>query len=161
MAEGRIKELIDKYEEVRERKERLAKEKSEAEKDFKAAQDELAVAISDADMSAVQDGEYSYSPNVKRRYNFKSAAALAELGIDKLELFKADDRLKDLVQETISASAMNSTLAELANTEDGIPDEVMEALNIYDEITISRTSTDATGKKKVKDALKKRRGENV
>ena len=54
MAEGRIKELIDKYEEVRERKERLAKEKSEAEKDFKAAQDELAVAISDADMSAVQ-----------------------------------------------------------------------------------------------------------
>ena len=83
------------------------------------------------------------------------------MGIDKLELFKADDRLKDLVQETISASAMNSTLAELANTEDGIPDEVMEALNIYDEITISRTSTDSTGRKKVKDALKKRRGENV
>ena len=83
------------------------------------------------------------------------------MGIDKLELFKGDDRLRDLLQETISASAMNSTLAELANTEDGIPDEVMEALNIYDEITISRTSTDTIGKKRVKEVIKARRNRNV
>lgn len=161
MAVGKIKELIDKYEEARELKERLSKEKTEAEKEFKAAQDELAVAISDEDLSEVQDGEFSYAPSVKRRYNFKSAKDLDELGIDKFAIFKSDDRLKDLVTETISAAAMNSTLGELADTEDGIPDEVMEALNIYDEISISRTKKDTTGKNKVKDAIKKRRGENV
>lgn len=161
MAEGRIKDLIDQYEEIRERKERLSKESAEAGKEFKSIQNELAMAISDADMASVQDGDYSYSPKVKRRYNFKSPEVLAELGIDKLELFKGDDRLRDLLQETISASAMNSTLAELANTEDGIPDEVMEALNIYDEITISRTSTDTIGKKRVKEVIKARRNRNV
>ena len=161
MAEGRIRELILKYEEIRALKERLTKEKSETEKEFKDIQYELATAISDADMSAVQDGEYSYSPNVKRRYNFKSAVDLAELGIDKLELFRSDDRLVDLIQETISASSMNSALAELANTGDGIPDEVLAAVNIYDEITISRTRTDTSGKKKVKEALMKRREGNV
>ncbi len=161
MAEGRIRELIQKYEELRTKKELLTKEKSETEKEFKDIQYELATAISDADMSTVQYGEYSYSPNVKRRYNFKSAADLAELGIDKLELFRSDDRLVDLIQETISASSMNSALAELANTEDGIPDEVLAAVNIYDEITISRTRTDTSGKKKVKEALMKRREGNV
>ena len=70
MAEGRIKDLIDQYEEIRERKERLSKESAEAGKEFKSIQNELAMAISDADMASVQDGDYSYSPKVKRRYNF-------------------------------------------------------------------------------------------
>lgn len=161
MAVGKIKELIDKYEAARELKERLSKEKTEAEKEFKAVQDELAVAISDEDLAEVQDGEFSYAPSVKRRHNFKSATDLEELGIDKFELFKSDDRLKDLVTETISASAMNSTLGELANTEEGIPDDVMAALNIYDEISISRTKKDTTVKDRVKDAIRKRRKGNV
>ncbi|MCD8366118.1 MAG: hypothetical protein LUC83_10010 [Clostridiales bacterium] len=161
MATGRIKELVDIYEDARARKERLAKEKTEAEKAFKAAQEELAIAISDADMSAIQDGSFSYAPTVKRKFNFKSAANLAELGIDKIELFKSDERLKDLVVETISAGAMNSALGELAGTEEGIPEEVLEAVNIYDEISISRTKKDTTAKNKVKDAIKNRRAQDV
>lgn len=158
MAEGRIKELVDRYEEVRERKERLTKEKSEAETEFKAVQEELATAISDADMSAVQDGEFSYTPGVKTRYSFKSAADLDSLGLDKFAGFEADPRLCDLVTKTINANSMQGILRELADTEEGLPEDVAAVLNTYDEITISRTKTDTAGKNKVKDALKKRRG---
>lgn len=161
MAEGRIKELIDRYEEARERKERLSKEKTEAEKEFTAVQEELARAISDADMSVAQDGEYSYTPGVKTRYSFKSAEALEELGLDKFAAFEADDRLKDLVTKTVNANSMQGVLRELADTEEGLPEGVAAVLNTYDTITISRTSTDTSGKNKVKEALMKRREGNV
>lgn len=161
MAYGRIKELIDKYEEIRERKTRLTKEKTETEKEFAKIQEELAGAINDADMSMAQDGEYSYTPGVKTRYSFKSAEELEDLGLDKFAAFEADDRLRDLVTKTVNANSMQGVLRELADTEEGLPEDVAAVLNTYDTITISRTSTDTTGKKKVKEALRKRRDENV
>ena len=41
MAQGKVKELIDKYEEIRERKERLTKEKTAAEEEYKQIQIDL------------------------------------------------------------------------------------------------------------------------
>lgn len=161
MAAGKIKELIDRYEEIRELKERLSKDKVQAEKDFKAIQEELAEAINDADMADVQDGEYSYTPGVKTRYSFKSMEALEEDGLDKFAAFEADERLCDLVQKSVNANAMQGVLRELAASPEGVPEEVMAVLNTYDEITISRTKKDTAGKNKVKDALKKRRDKNV
>lgn len=161
MAVGKIKDLIDRYEETRELKERLTKDKAQAEKDFKAVQEELAAAISDADMSDVQDGEFTYTPGVKTRYSFRAMDALEEDGLDKFAAFEGDERLRDLVVKYVNANSMQGPLREIVTQDGELPEAVAAVLNSYDEITISRTKKDTAGKNKVKDALKKRRDSDV
>lgn len=157
MATGRIKELIDKYEALRTEKDEIAKKKSENEEAFKQIQIDLAEAISDADMADAQDGEYVYTPGVTTKYSFKSIADLEEAGLDKFEPFENDAALCGLVKKDINWRSLNSALSELADTDDGVPEEVMAVLNTYDEIGITRRKKDTKTKSKVKDAIKARR----
>ena len=78
MADGRIKELIDKYEKLRAEKDELAEKTKENNEAYKQVQIDLAEAISDADMADAQDGDYVYTPGVTTKYSFKSMADLEE-----------------------------------------------------------------------------------
>lgn len=157
MAEGRIKELIDKYEALRTEKDELAEKTKLNGEAFKQVQIDLAEAISDADMADAQDGEYVYTPGVTTKYSFKSMADLEEAGLDKFEPFENDAALCGLVKKDINWKSLNSALTELADTEEGVPEEVMAVLNTYDEIGITRRKKDTKTKSKVKDAIKARR----
>ena len=157
MAEGKIKALIDEYERLRTEKDELKKRSSENEEAYKQIQIDLAEAINDADMADAQDGEYVYTPGVTTKYSFKSLADLEEAGLDKFEPFENDAALCSLVKKDINWRSLNSALSELADTDEGVPEEVMAVLNTYDEIGITRRKKDTTTKSKVKDALKARR----
>ena len=51
-------------------------------------------------------------------------------------------------------------MKEVAESDEGIPDEVREILNVYDEIIVSRTKKASDKQGKLKEAFK-RRGRNV
>lgn len=157
MAEGKIKTLIDEYERLRAEKDELAEKAKLNGEAFKQVQIDLAEAISDADMADAQDGEYVYTPGVTTKYSFKSMADLEEAGLDKFEPFENDAALCGLVKKDINWRSLNSALTELADTEEGVPEEVMAVLNTYDEIGITRRKKDTKTKSKVKDAIKARR----
>ena len=161
MAKGKIKQLIDRYEMLLEEKDYLKKQT----KDVNAALDEatidLATAISDEDLTDINDGDYTYTPGVQTRYSFKSQAALDEAGLDKFEPFEQDEALQHLVKKNINNNSLQSAMKEMAESEDGIPEDVMAVLNTFDKISISRRQRDASTKSKVADALKKRRDDNV
>lgn len=157
MADGRIKELIDKYEALRTEKDELAEKTKVNNEAYKQVQIDLAEAISDADMADAQDGDYVYTPGVTTKYSFKSQGDLEEAGLDKFEPFENDAALCGLVKKDINWRSLNSALTELADTEDGVPEEVMAVLNTYDEIGITRRKKDTKTKSKVKDAIKARR----
>lgn len=157
MADGRIKTLIDEYERLRAEKDEIAEKKKANEEAYKQVQIDLAEAISDADMADAQDGEYVYTPGVTTKYSFKSISDLEEAGLDKFEPFENDAALCGLVKKDINWRSLNSALSELADTEEGVPEEVMAVLNTYDEIGITRRKKDTKTKSKVKDAIKARR----
>ena len=124
MAEGKIKALIDEYERLRAEKDELKKRSSENEEAYKQIQIDLAEAINDADMADAQDGEYVYTPGVITKYSFKSLADLEEAGLDKFEPFENDAALCSLVKKDINWRSLNSALSELADTDEGVPEEV-------------------------------------
>lgn len=157
MATGKIKEIIDRYEDLRTEKDELAEKTKANNEAFKQVQIELAEAISDADMADAQDGDYVYTPGVTTKYSFRSQAELEEEGLDKFEPFENDIALCDLVKKDINWRSLNSVLKELSDSEEGIPDEVMAVINTYDEIGITRRKKDTKTKSKVKDAIKARR----
>lgn len=161
MATGRIKTLIDEYEELLTTKNRLAKETEENKGALKAKADELAQAISDADMANVQDGDYTYTPGLQHKYYLISDSDAEEAGIDRFAPFENDAAFTGLVRKEINWRRLQSAMQEIEDTEEGIPEEVMAVLNIQDEYGISRRKTDTKTKNKVAEGLKKRRNGNV
>ena len=159
MAQGKVKELIDQYEEIRERKERLAKEKAAAEEEYKQIQIDLAAAITEiGEDSATNDG-FVYSPKVQGKYSFRAQEDLEAEGLDKIAVLK-ENGFGEIVKETVDWRTLNSTMREVAESDDGIPEDVLGILNVYDEIIVSRTKKDTKKQDKLKEAFE-RRGRNV
>ena len=80
-------------------------------------------------------------------------------GLDKIEILK-ENGFGEIVKETVDWRTLNSTMKEVAESDEGIPDEVREILNVYDEIIVSRTKKASDKQDKLKEAFK-RRGRNV
>lgn len=159
MAQGKVKELIDQYEEIRERKERLAKEKTAAEEEYKQIQIDLAAAITEIGEDSATNEGFVYSPKVQGKYSFRAQEDLEAEGLDKIAVLK-ENGFGEIVKETVDWRTLNSTMREVAESDDGIPEDVLGILNIYDEIIVSRTKKDTKKQDKLKEAFE-RRGMNV
>ena len=159
MAQGKVKELIDQYEEIRERKERLAKEKAAAEEEYKQIQIDLAAAITEIGEDSATNEGFVYSPKVQGKYSFRAQEDLEAEGLDKIAILK-ENGFGEIVKETVDWRTLNSTMKEVAESDDGIPEDVLGILNVYDEIIVSRTKKASDKQDKLKEAFK-RRGRNV
>lgn len=159
MAQGKVKELIDQYEEIRERKERLAKEKAAAEEEYKQIQIDLAAAITEIGEDSATNEGFVYSPKVQGKYSFRAQEDLEAEGLDKIAVLK-ENGFGEIVKETVVWRTLNSTMREVAESDDGIPEDVLGILNVYDEIIVSRTKKDTKKQDKLKEAFE-RRGRNV
>ncbi len=159
MAQGKVKELIDQYEEIRERKERLAKEKAAAEEEYKQIQIDLAAAITEIGEDSATNEGFVYSPKVQGKYSFRAQEDLEAEGLDKIAVLK-ENGFGEIVKETVDWRTLNSTMREVAESDDGIPEDVLGILNVYDEIIVSRTKKDTKKQDKLKEAFE-RRGRNV
>lgn len=159
MAQGKVKELIDQYEEIRARKERLTKEKTAAEEEYKQIQIDLAAAITAIGEDSATNEGFVYSPKVQGKYSFRAQEDLEAEGLDKIAVLK-ENGFGEIVKETVDWRTLNSTMKEVAESDDGIPEDVLEILNVYDEIIVSRTKKDTKKQDKLKEAFE-RRGRNV
>lgn len=159
MAQGKVKELIEKYEEIRARKERLAKEKTAAEEEYKQIQIGLAEAITEIGEDSASNDGFVYSPKVQGKYSFRAQEDLEAEGLDKIAILK-ENGFGEIVKETVDWRTLNSTMKEVAESDDGIPEDVLGILNVYDEIIVSRTKKASDKQDKLKEAFK-RRGRNV
>ena len=162
MADGRIKELVGHYERLLEEKSRIAAMKESNNAGIKEVEDLLCQAISDAGMKNFPYGGYTYTPGVVHKYYLKTEAdAIAAGAESRYAPFENDPALADLVKKDINWRSMQTSLRELEESKDGIPEEVKAVINITDEFGIRRAKTDTKTQDSVAAALRKRREEDV
>ena len=141
--------LAQAYEEARTRKEELSAQLDAAKQALTAAEEALADGLVEADKSSTQWGGRNYSLKCETKYGFLGAEKLAEKGLDKFAVLR-ENGFDYLIKETVDAKTLNSTMKAQAETEDGIPDDVMEVLSTYDVTGISRTKAKTSALKKAK-----------
>jgi len=150
-----VDQKIKEYEELLAKKAELKKEAEATDEAVKKKADELAHAISDAEMKQAFSAEYgyTYTPGVQHKYYMKKWEDLPEEVDDPFAPFENDETLCGLIKREINWRRLQSAMQELEDTEEGIPDEIMAVLNITDEFGISRKKADMKNYNKVKAAI--------
>lgn len=161
MADGKIKVLIDEYEALLEKKSQLYKDTEQNKLDIKEKADELCEAISDAGLKNVSDGDYTYTPGVITKYYLMGEGAALEAGLDRFAPFENDAALASLVKKEIKWQSMQKPLQQMAESDEGIPEDVLAVITTSDEFGISRRKTDTKTKDKVAAKIAERRNGNV
>lgn len=149
---------VEVYESTLARKAELEQMVEDCKASIKEQADRLCQLISDAGMQNYGYNGYTYTPGTIHKYYLLSDADCIEKGIeDRFAPFEEDDALCGLVKKDINWRSMQTSLRELEETEDGIPEAVLDVLNITDEFGITRRKASTTNKDKVAQALAKRR----
>ncbi len=137
---SRLIELIEKYEELRALKEKLSDSTKEVNEEYKKVQEEIVEQMVDDDIPSQGYGDYNYSPQTVTHYSFISEEKLAEMGADKMKIMR-ENGYDFLIKESINQRSLESALKEAAASDDGIPSEIEEIVNSYDELKVNRRKT--------------------
>ena len=136
------KALAERYEDLRAKKEQM-------EEDLKAVKAELAEAeeamtdyMIEEDEPSFIVGQYAYSLKNETKYNFIGMEKLMEKGLDKFEVLR-ENGFDFLIKETVDPRTLSSTMKEVAATEEGIPEEVLEILSAFEVQGITRRKASA------------------
>jgi hypothetical protein len=141
-----LQELIGQYEEHRTLKAELEDQVKANNAALAELEEQIADYMIEEDTPQIAVGGYSYSLKQETKYNFKGADKLAAAGLDKFDVLR-ENGFDFLIKETVDPRTLNSTMKEQANTEEGIPDEVMEILSTFDVIGINRRKATSRVKK--------------
>lgn len=144
-----LQELIGQYEEHRTLKAELEDQVKANNAAIAELEEQIADYMIEEDTPQIAVGGYSYSLKQETKYNFKGADKLAAAGLDKFDVLR-ENGFDFLIKETVDPRTLNSTMKEQANTEEGIPDEVMEILSTFDVIGINRRKATSRVKKEGK-----------
>ncbi len=154
---SKLNKIAKEYEMLLKEKSRLYEETEANKKDIKDKADELCEAISDAGLkNLVYDG-HSYTPGVTTKYYLMGEGDALEQGLDRFAPFENDAALCGLVKKTIGWQSLQKPLQQMAESEEGIPEDVLEVITSKDEFGISRRKASTKNMEKVANALERRK----
>lgn len=143
--ESMLDQKIREYKSILDRKEELA----ELTKENNAAKDQLeqeicSMMVDEEKPSTVVDG-FNYSLSQKVMYSKKSeedlAALQAETGSSFFDVLR-EQGLGDIIKEVVDARTLQSTVAgmaaELEESGEELPEDLVNCLNIYEKLSISK-----------------------
>lgn len=152
MAEGLIA-LIEKYEEIRARKDELAEETKKNNQEFKEIQERIVEQMVEDDIPMMGYGNYNYYPQTVTHYSFLSEDKLAENGVtDKFDAIRSAG-LDFLIKETINQRSMESAFKEIVENEGELPEDLQILVSEYEEIKINRRKASGSALKKAQKAI--------
>lgn len=146
-----LKDLILKYEDLRARKDELAEETKTNNAAIEEVKQKIADQMIEDDTPTIGVGDYTYSLQASIKYSFKSEAALAGAGINKMDVLR-ENGYGYLITERVDPRTLNSAMKEAAESDAGIPEEIEEILTQYEYQDIGR-------RKSTSKALKIAKGE--
>lgn len=131
------KQLAEAYEDLRAQKEDLEEQLKKVKEQLTEAEEAITDYMIEEDEPQFIVGQYSYSLKNETKYNFLGAEKLLEKGLDKFEVLR-ENGFDFLIKETVDPRTLSSTMKEVAASDEGIPDEVMEILSAFDVQGVSR-----------------------
>jgi len=149
---SRLVELIEKYEKLREKKERLADETKANNEAFRQIQEDIVEQMVEDDIPSQGLGDYTYTPQTVTHYSFISEEKLAEAGKDKFAVMR-ENGFGFLVKETVNQRSMESAFKERLENDEGLPDDVAAIVSSYEELKVTRRKAAGSGLKKAKGAM--------
>lgn len=129
----RVAELIDRYKDVLDEKDRLAEETKANNALAAKVRDELAQAMLDAEITQVGRGGITWRLKPVTKYSKKAGAD------DELFDLLRERGLGSLIRETVNAQTLQGAMSELAAENDGeLPEEFSDVISVYEYMDISR-----------------------
>lgn len=132
-----LQDMIQEYEQLLARKDELAEETKAVNASIEEAKQAIADQMVEDDTPQISIGSYSYSLQNKTKWSKKSEAKLMEEGLDFFEVLR-EQGLGDLIKETVNARSLDATLNDMAESEEGVPDELLDVVSRYDMLDIRR-----------------------
>ena len=124
---------IDDYNALLRRKEELAEQTAQNNKDIEAARRSLADEMIDADVAKIVRDGFSFTLAEKVQYSKKG-------GVDS-ELFDAlrEDGLGDIIKEKVDPRTLQAALKEMAERNDGeLPEQYRDLISVYRYMDVGR-----------------------
>ncbi len=132
-----LQNMIQEYEQLLTRKDELAEETKAVNASIEEAKQAIADQMVEDDTPQISVGSYSYSLQNKTKWSKKSETKLMEEGLDFFEVLR-EQGLGDLIKETVNARSLDATLNDMAESEEGVPDELLDVVSRYDMLDIRR-----------------------
>ena len=128
-----LMERIEAYNALLDRKDKLAQETTENNKEIEKARRELADLMIDAEIDRVTSGGYNFTLSEK--------VAVSKRGGTDEQLFEVlrEDGLGDIIRETVNPRTLQATLKEVAAQNDGeLPPQYDGLVSVYRYMDVGR-----------------------
>ena len=137
MAESVLDAKVREYKAVLDRKEELADLTKENNALKERLEQEICQMMVDEEKpNTVVDG-FTYSLQQTTMYSKKSDEALNEAGVVFFDVLR-EQGLGDLIVERVDARTLQSSVRAMAEEVGELPEDLVECLNIYEKLTLSK-----------------------
>lgn len=132
-----LDDKVREYQKVLEEKDRLAEATKENNKLKEELEQEICQIMIDEDKPDTTVDGYKYSLKQETMYSKLSEDKLMEKGIDFFELLR-EQGIGDIIVERVDPRTLNSTCKAMVEEQGELPEELAEALNVYEKLGISK-----------------------
>lgn len=132
-----LDERVREYQKVLEEKDRLAEATKENNKLKEELEQEICQIMIDEDKPDTTVDGYKYSLQQETMYSKLSEDKLMEKGIDFFELLR-EQGIGDIIVEKVDPRTLNSTCKGIVEEQGELPEDLADALSIYEKLGISR-----------------------
>ena len=132
-----LDDKVREYSKVLVRKDELAAETKENNALKEELEQEICQIMIDEDKPDTTVDGYKYSLKQETVYSKLGEDKLMEKGIDFFELLR-EQGIGDIIVERVDPRTLNSTCKAMVEEQGELPDELAEALNVYEKLGISK-----------------------
>ena len=132
-----LDDKVREYYKVLVRKDELAAETKENNALKEELEQEICRIMIDEDKPDTTVDGYKYSLKQETVYSKLGEDKLIEKGIDFFELLR-EQGIGDIIVERVDPRTLNSTCKAMVEEQGELPDELAEALNVYEKLGISK-----------------------
>lgn len=143
-------QLIDRYNELLDEKDRLKKETEENDGLIADIKEAITNEMIENDTPSISHGLYTYSLQNKTKYSKKGDDTLQAEGVDYFQTLR-EEGLGGLIKLTVNAQSLQSAVAEAVRENGGnLSEGLASIVSVYEYTDVSRkkTPTKGTARKK-------------
>lgn len=133
----KLDEMVMQYQEILEKKEKLAEETKANNKKKEILEQEICQRMIEEEKPDTTVNGYKFSLRQEMYYSKASEETLAEKGLDFLTVLR-DVGLGDIIVERVDPRTLNSTCKNMMEESEELPEELTEVLSIYEKLGLSR-----------------------